>query len=188
MKLLAEVHSILAIPANRTDRTLVGFADDNSRGAVEHVLVRDLGWVSGPSRDSLVLFCRTALSKPVTLPPSAVTLHAESAVRVMGKGHGERCLPLWKQAAQDLHSGSIAEASCGHARPLNPLFFAVGTGHPTRAVNIFTRARVLRPRRIGPRLQRERDGGDLRSCVSAGSGNPRRGVDPPTHEPPRNAL
>ena len=38
---------------------------------------------------------------------------------------------------------------------------------------IFGPAVVSDPARIGPRLQKERDGGDLRSCVSAGSGDPR---------------
>lgn len=44
------------------------------------------------------------VSELVGLPLSAVMLQPVPAIRVVGKGRKERCLPLWKQTATDLRS------------------------------------------------------------------------------------
>lgn len=42
------------------------------------------------------------VSELVNLPLDALTLHATSSVRILGKGRRERALPLWKETAADL--------------------------------------------------------------------------------------
>lgn len=44
------------------------------------------------------------VSELVSLPLTAVTLHASPSVRVVGKGRKERELPLWKQTSADLRA------------------------------------------------------------------------------------
>jgi integrase/recombinase XerD len=44
------------------------------------------------------------VSELVTLPLNALTLHAEPAIHILGKGRWERALPLWKTVARDLRA------------------------------------------------------------------------------------
>lgn len=103
--LLEQVHAILAIPIKRTDQRLVAYLRMTE---VEALLNAPSPHTWAGLRDRAMLhLCFAAglrVTELVTLPLSAVTLHAEPTVRVMGKGRRERCLPLWKQAAQDVRA------------------------------------------------------------------------------------
>jgi len=103
--LLEQIHRIMAIPAKRTDQKLVGYLTPVELEAVLNV--------PSPStrigiRDrAMIHLCFAAglrVTELVTLPVTAVTLHAVPAVRVLGKGRKERCLPLWKQVADNVRS------------------------------------------------------------------------------------
>jgi integrase/recombinase XerD len=103
--LLEQVRCILAIPMKRTDQKLVGFLRMTE---VESLLnAPSPGTWAGLRDRAMMHLCFAAglrVSELVTLPLAAVTLHAEPMVRIVGKGRRERCLPLWKQVAQDLRA------------------------------------------------------------------------------------
>jgi site-specific recombinase XerD len=102
---LEQVHSVLAIPTKRTDQKLVGFL---RMPEVEALLnAPSPGTWAGVRDRAMIHLCFSAglrATELVTLPLTAVALHAEPAVHIMGKGRRERCLPLWKQVAQDLRA------------------------------------------------------------------------------------
>lgn len=128
--LLEQVHSILAIPSKRTDQKLVGFLRMTE---VEALLnAPSLGTWAGLRDRAMIHLCFSAglrVTELVTLPLSAVTLHAEPAVHIMGKGRRERCLPLWKQVAQDLRAWVKRRG----AVPASELFVNARGGPMTRA-------------------------------------------------------
>jgi site-specific recombinase XerD len=103
--LLEQIRRLMAIPIKRTDQKLVGYLTMTDVQALLNV-------PSPETRDGLrdramIHLCFAAglrVTELVTLPVTAVTLHAESAVRVVGKGRKERCLPLWKQVADDVRA------------------------------------------------------------------------------------
>jgi len=101
--LLDQVHRVLAIPLKRTDNKLVGYL---SIAEVQALLnAPQLETRTGVRDRAMIHLCYAAalrVSELVTLPHDAVTLHVEPAVRIIGKGRKERCLPLWKQAANDI--------------------------------------------------------------------------------------
>ncbi len=128
--LLEQVRSILAIPIKRTDQKLLGFL---RMAEVEALLNAPSPETWAGLRDrAMIHLCFAAglrVSELVALPLAAVTLHAEPSVRVLGKGRRERCLPLWKQVAQDLrawlkHRGVV---------PASELFVNARGGPMTRA-------------------------------------------------------
>jgi len=104
-ELLDQVHGILAIPTKRTDQKLVGFLRMTEIEALLNAPSTET-WAGLRDR-AMIHLCFAAglrVTELVSLPLSAVTLHAEPAVHVVGKGRRERCLPLWKQVAQDLRA------------------------------------------------------------------------------------
>jgi len=128
--LLGQVHAILAIPTKRTDQKLVGFL---RMPEVEALLNSPSPATWAGLRDrAMIHLCFSAglrVTELVTLPLSAVTLHAEPAVRILGKGRKERCLPLWKQVAQDLRAWINRRG----AVPASELFVNARGGPMTRA-------------------------------------------------------
>jgi len=95
----------MAIPVKRTDQKLVGYlAGDevqallNAPDPTTRLGIRDRAMIH------LCFAAGLRVSELVGLPLTAATLHAEAAVRVIGKGRRERTLPLWKQAADDVRA------------------------------------------------------------------------------------
>ena len=102
---LEQSRRILAIPSKRTDTKLVRHLTvDEMRAVLE---APDVGTRAG-LRDRAMLHLGFAaglrVSELVSLRRSDVLLHPRPAVRVQGKGRKERCLPLWKQTADDLRT------------------------------------------------------------------------------------
>lgn len=67
----------------------------------------DLATRSGIRDRAMLHLCFAAglrASELVTLPLTALTLHPQPTVRVVGKGRRERVLPLWKETAADLRA------------------------------------------------------------------------------------
>ena len=103
--LLDQVRQVLAVPAKRTDEALVGYLTMAQMKAILDSL--PLHTRDGVRDRAMIHLCFSAglrVSELVTLPLSAVTLHAGPAVHVVGKGRKERSLPLWKQVAVDLRA------------------------------------------------------------------------------------
>ena len=101
--LLGQIRQVLAIPSKRTDEWLIGYLTMAQMKAI--LDAPPLESRDGIRDRAMIHLCFSAgprVSELVTLPLSAVTLHAEPTVRVVGKGRKERCLPLWKQATTDL--------------------------------------------------------------------------------------
>lgn len=104
-EMLEQSRQIHSIPAKRTDSALVGHLDGSQVEALLNAPALETR--SGLRDRAMVHLCLAAglrVSELVTLPMSAVTLHAEPAVHVLGKGRRERALPLWKGAARDLRA------------------------------------------------------------------------------------
>lgn len=102
---LEQVRQISAIPNKRTDRKLVGYLDPTQIQALLNAPVPSTR--TGIRDRAMMQLCLSAglrVSELVTLPLSALTLHAEPAVHVLGKGRRERALPLWKDVACDLRA------------------------------------------------------------------------------------
>jgi len=103
--LLEQSRRILAIPSKRTDTKLVRHLTMEEMRAV--IEAPDVGTRPG-LRDRAMLHLGFAaglrVSELVALPCSALSLHPHPAVRILGKGRKERCLPLWKQTAGDLRA------------------------------------------------------------------------------------
>jgi len=103
--MLEQVRQIRAIPMKRTDQVLVGYLDPVQIEALLNAPVLETR--SGIRDRAMMHLCLAAglrVSELVTLPTSALTLHADPAVHVLGKGRRERALPLWKGAARDLRA------------------------------------------------------------------------------------
>jgi len=102
---LEQSRQIHAIPSKRTDTKLIGHLD---RAQVEALLDAPVLETRDGIRDRAMMhLCLAAglrVSELVQLPLAALTLHAEPAVHVVGKGRRERALPLWKGAARDLRA------------------------------------------------------------------------------------
>jgi len=101
--LLEQVRQILAIPSKRTDTNLVRHLTIEEMHAV--LMAPDVTTRFG-LRDRALLHLGFAAglraSELVALRLRDVALHPDPAVRVTGKGRRERCLPLWKQTAEDM--------------------------------------------------------------------------------------
>lgn len=103
--LLDQIRRVMAIPVKRTDQKLVGYLTADEAQAVLNA--PDPSTRLGIRDRAMTHLCFAAglrVTELVSLPLSAVTLHAEPAVRVVGKGRKERSLPLWKQAADDVRA------------------------------------------------------------------------------------
>jgi len=103
--MLDQVRQIQSIPRKRTDYKLVGYLDRPEITALLNA--PDLTTRSGIRDRAMIHLCLSAglrVSELVALPMSALTLHGEPSVHVMGKGRRERALPLWKEVARDLRA------------------------------------------------------------------------------------
>lgn len=103
--MLDQVRQIQSIPRKRTDYKLVGYLDRPEITALLNA--PDLATRSGIRDRAMIHLCLSAglrVSELVALPMSALTLHGEPSVHVMGKGRRERALPLWKEVARDLRA------------------------------------------------------------------------------------
>lgn len=103
--LLEQCRQIRAIPPKKTNTPLVNHLD---RAQIEALLnAPNLATRSGLRDRAMLHLCFAAglrVSELVTLPLTALSLHADPSVRVTGKGRRERTLPLWKQTAADLRA------------------------------------------------------------------------------------
>lgn len=109
-----QVRQIRSIPSKRTDQVLVGYLDPPQ---IEALLNAPSPETRSGIRDrAMIHLCLAAglrVSELVMLPLSAVTLHSEPAVHVLGKGRRERALPLWKGVARDLRAWRDVRGDCG---------------------------------------------------------------------------
>ncbi|MBT6275814.1 MAG: tyrosine-type recombinase/integrase [Chromatiales bacterium] len=102
---LDQVRQIRAIPSKLTDQVLVGYLDAPQIKAL--LDAPDLQLRSGIRDRAMIHLCLAAglrVSELVTLPLSAVTLHAQPSVHLFGKGRRERALPLYNAVARDLRA------------------------------------------------------------------------------------
>ena len=102
---LEQSRRILAIPTKRINTTLI-----RSLSAEEIHAVLDAPdphtW-SGIRDRAMIHLCFAAglrVSELISLPCTNLKLHPNPSVRILGKGRKERCLPLWKQTADDLRA------------------------------------------------------------------------------------
>lgn len=103
--LLEQSRQILAIPSKKFDsklinhltldemQTILNAPDLQTRSGIRDRAMLHLGFAAG-----------LRVSELINLPMSEVTLHSTPTVRIMGKGRKERCLPLWKQTADDIRA------------------------------------------------------------------------------------
>jgi len=104
-KILDQSRKIHAIPSKRTDIKLIGHLSKNQVEALLNAPALDTR--CGLRDRAMMHLCLAAglrVSELVQLPMSALTLHAEPAIHVYGKGRRERAIPLWKEAARDLRA------------------------------------------------------------------------------------
>ena len=96
-----QMRGILAIPAKKTDETLVPYLD---RSELQALLDAPDPTTRGGSRDRAMLHLGFAaglrVSELVGLRMDDVRLHPDPSVHVHGKGRRERILPLWKETAE----------------------------------------------------------------------------------------
>lgn len=151
---LPTIHRILAIPAKRHDRPVLGFLTREQVGAILGAL--DLTTWSGRRDQALLttLYNTGArVSEALDLQVSDVTRGREGSLRLHGKGRKDRLVPLWKSTSRLLQ----AWLDCGGATPDAPLF-------PNRDGNRMNRSGVAHRLRVAvkaatatcPSLQRIR--------------------------------
>ena len=102
---LEQSRRILAIPSKRIDTKLIRSLTVEEIHAV--LGAPDPSTWSGIRDRAMVHLCFAAglrVSELISLPRSALRLHPEPSVRILGKGRKERCLPLWKQTVLDLRA------------------------------------------------------------------------------------
>lgn len=101
--LLEQCYRIRAIPSKRSDSRLIRHLTIDE---VKSILnVPDLKTASGVRDRAMMHLCYAAglrVSELVSLPTAGVVLDSQPWVRITGKGRKERCLPLWKETANDL--------------------------------------------------------------------------------------
>jgi site-specific recombinase XerD len=104
-RLLDQVRRILAIPTKRTEKRLIGYLTvDEIRAILNAPLLTTRLGIRDRAMIHLCYAAGLRVSELVTLPLTAVSLHADPTVHIVGKGRKERQLPIWKQAAADLRS------------------------------------------------------------------------------------
>ena len=125
----AQIARVLAIPAKKFDRTLVGFL---SRTEVDALLAApDRAVWSGRRDHALILLAVQTglrLSELISLRRDDVQLDTGSHVRVIGKGRKERCTPLSK-ATRAVLAAWLREPT----RALNQPVFPNARGGPLSA-------------------------------------------------------
>jgi integrase/recombinase XerD len=98
---LDQMRRLLAIPAKKTDETLVPFLD---RGEMQALLDAPDPSTREGCRDRAMLHLAFAaglrVSELVGLRMVDLRLHPDPCVHVRGKGRRERVLPLWKETAE----------------------------------------------------------------------------------------
>lgn len=102
---LEQSRRILAIPNKRTNTALVNHLSVDEMKFILNA--PDLKTASGIRDRAMLYLCFATglrVSELVSLPVSAVTLDANPSITVTGKARKQRCLPLWKQTANDLRS------------------------------------------------------------------------------------
>lgn len=102
---IEQTRRILAIPAKRTTLPIVPHLSTTEMQAL--LDAPDLATRSGIRDRAMLHLCFAAglrASELVTLPLTALTVHPQPTVRVVGKGRRERVLPLWKETAVDLRA------------------------------------------------------------------------------------
>ena len=96
-----QMRRILAIPAKKTDETLVPFLD---RRELQALLDAPDPTTRDGRRDRAMLHLAFAaglrVSELVGLRMDDLRLHPEPCIQVRGKGRRERVLPLWKETAE----------------------------------------------------------------------------------------
>ena len=111
--MLEQSRQIHAIPAKRTTIKLVGYLDNEQVEALLNSPATDTRY--GLRDRAMMHLCLAAglrVSELVELPLSALILHSEPAVHVLGKGRRERALPLWKEAAKDIRAWRDVRGDC----------------------------------------------------------------------------
>ena len=105
--LLDQCRRILAIPSKKTDTRLVSHLTMVEMRAV--LDAPDVSTRAGLRDRAMLHLCFAAglrVSELVSVLRTEVQLHPDRTIRVMGKGRKERCLPLWKQTAEDIRAWS----------------------------------------------------------------------------------
>jgi integrase/recombinase XerD len=115
----ALIQRVLAIPAQRFDRTIVSFLDP---GEIDALLAapNQTRWVGRRDHALLLLTIQTGLrvSELTQLRCQDIHLGTAAHVRCLGKGRKERCTPLTKQTSAVLRAW-IGECN---GQPTEPLF------------------------------------------------------------------
>lgn len=96
---------VLAIPSKKHDVPLIHYVSTTEMEAILNV--PDIRTRTGIRDRAMLHLCFAAglrVSELVGLPMNAVTLQPTPAIRILGKGRKERCLPLCKQTATALRS------------------------------------------------------------------------------------
>lgn len=104
-RILEQSRQIHAIPAKRTDVKLIGYLNKEQVEALLNAPALNTRY--GLRDRAMMHLCLAAglrVSELVELPMSALVLHGEPAVHILGKGRRERALPLWKEAARDIRA------------------------------------------------------------------------------------
>lgn len=177
---LEQSRRILAIPSKRTDtrlmqhltmdemRALLAAPDVTTRTGIRDRAMLHLGFATG-----------MRVSELVSLRCSDAMLHPRPAVRIIGKGRKERCLPVWKQTADELRAwlgvrGEIPGVEelfvNARSRPMTRSGFAYLLGKHVRAAGVA--CPTLLAKRISPHVLRHscalmilRATGDLRKVA-----------------------
>ena len=109
---MQQVHSILAIPAKKTDEKLVAYL---TRPEIQALLDAPDPRSRGRIRDRAMLHLAFAaglrVSELVGLRVDEVTLQPQPSVRVRGKGRRERILPLWASTTKALRAWLAARTA-----------------------------------------------------------------------------
>lgn len=125
--ILEQSRQILAIPSKKTITRLVSHL---SMEEIETILnTPDIQNRSGIRDRAMIHLCFAAglrVSELITLPLLAVTLSQKPYIKVMGKGRRERCLPLWKETADDLRVWIEVRNGASAAKE----FFLNSSGNP----------------------------------------------------------
>ena len=100
---LEQSRRILAIPSKRADSKLVRHLTmDEMQAILEAPNVTTRAGLRDRAMLHLAFAAGLRASELVGLRQSEMSLHPQPAVRILGKGRRERCLPLWKQTAEDI--------------------------------------------------------------------------------------
>jgi integrase/recombinase XerD len=121
-----QMRRILAIPAKKTDETLVPFLD---RRELQALLDAPDPTTRDGQRDRAMLHLGFAaglrVSELVGLRLDDLRLHPEPCVQVRGKGRRERVLPLWKETAEAVRAWLAVRAEAS-----GPEMFLNARSHP----------------------------------------------------------